>query len=101
MSEHLPRIRNDALTVLAELQKWKLPATRWDEVARTLDAMATGLELDDPDLLAEATIALEQAGPIRIKRIGEGAPRESAPPPVRERTGELIVRLTGRREDSA
>ena len=101
MGEHLPRIRDDALTVLAELLRWELPATRWSEVEKTLDALNAGLDLDDLDMLAEATIALEQAGPVRIKRIGEGAPREPAPPPVRERIGDLIVRLTGSQEDDA
>jgi hypothetical protein len=101
MSEHMLVIQEDALTILAELLRWELPATRWDEVAKALDALTAGLELDDMELLTDAVIVLEQAGHVRIKRIGAGAPREPVPPPVRERVGKLVVRLTGRMEDGA
>jgi hypothetical protein len=94
MDDHTARIQRDALTVLQDLLRWELSAARWDGVAGALDALAVGLELDDLDTLTKATIQLEQAGPVRITRIG-ATPTEPPPPPVRERTNQLIQRLSG------
>ena len=100
MSDYTTRIRQDTLTVLRELLRWELSSARWKGVAEILDALAAGLELDDIDTVTSAIIQLEQTGPVRITRIGETS-KEPPPAPVRERTNELIHKLSGRAGDEA
>jgi hypothetical protein len=96
MTDQLAVIRDTALSVLQDVLEWdNLTPARWDDVARILDRLGTGLDLTDPDQLAalsEATIALELAAPIRIITIETaGAP---VPDRVRERANRLIHELT-------
>lgn len=100
MGDHETRFYQDALTVLRGVPEWELSPARWDSVAGILDAMAASLELDDRDTIAKAAIALERIGTVRFKRIGA---ESKDPPPalVRERTNELIHRLSGKAEENA
>jgi len=100
MSDNSARLQNDALAVLHEVLDWELSAARWEVVAGILDALTGSLEQGDLETLVQATIQLEQSGPVRLTMIG-ATPTQPPPPPVRERTNQLIHRLSGSTEDGA
>jgi hypothetical protein len=91
------QIRQEALSVLRGMRLWKLPHTRWEAIAGILASMTAELEAGNLDAVAEATVQLEIAGPVRLDWIG-APPAEEPPPPVRERINRLIHQLSG--EDS-
>jgi CATRA-Associated Small Protein len=95
MTDQSAQIRDEALSVLRDVLEWSLTPARWEDVAGTLDGLGTGLDLADPGqlgALAEATIALELAGPVRITKIDKSA--VPAPEGVRDRVNQLIHELT-------
>ena len=98
MTDGSAQIQEDALNVLRDVLLWELSPARWEGIAGVLEALAADLELGDLGTLAEATIELELAGPVRITRIG-ATPTEPPPPPVRERINQLIHSLSGQARD--
>jgi hypothetical protein len=100
MSDHTAQIQRDALELLRQSLRWKLPAARWEGVGAIFDALEAGLALADDDMVTSATIRLGEAGPARIIKIGTTSD-EPPPPPVRERVNELISRLSSSAEDEA
>lgn len=100
MTDHERQVLEDAIHVLEDLLLWELTAARWEGVAGILEAVAAEVAADDLSNLAEATIQLELAGPVRITRIG-AMPTEPPPPRVRERINQLIHRLSGKDTNDA
>jgi hypothetical protein len=89
-------VHSDALDVLSNVLTWQLAAPRWQVLEKVLVAMDTALQANDLEALAEATIQLELAGPVRITRIGDtsvSAPTDA----VRGRVAHLIRSLRDRR----
>ena len=89
-------VHSDALDVLSDVLSWRLAAPRWQEIEKMLVAMDTALQANDLAALAEATIRLELAGPLRATRIG-GTSVSAPPDAVRGRVVQLTVSLRGRR----
>jgi predicted negative regulator of RcsB-dependent stress response len=89
-------VHSDALDVLSYVLSWKLAAPRWQEIEKMLVAMDTALQANDLEALAEATIRLELAGPLRATRIG-GTSVSAPPDAVRGRVVQLMLSLRGRR----
>jgi hypothetical protein len=100
MNDQEAEIYRDGLTILRGLLTWELSPARWEGVMAILEAMATSLELGDRDTMAKATVDLERIGPVRFKRIGAES-KDPPPAPVRERTNELIHRLSGKAGENA
>ncbi|OHV40894.1 hypothetical protein BCD49_39155 [Pseudofrankia sp. EUN1h] len=92
-------LRREALEVLAEIASWEAGATRWDEVAALLDAMAEAEAADDPEALDAATAELEALSPWRAKEAGT-TPKTPPPDPVRERLNETKHQITGRDDEA-
>jgi hypothetical protein len=95
VTERTQQVLQDAVHVLQDLLLWELSPARWDGIAGILDALAAEVADSDLSNLAEATIQLELAGPVRITRIG-AASTEPPPPRVRERINQLIHSLSGK-----
>jgi len=89
-------VHSDALDVLSEVLMWQLAAPRWQAIEEVLIAMAAALQTNDLEALAEATIDLELAGPVRITRIG-GTSLSAPTDAVRSRVVQLIRSLNDRR----
>lgn len=94
MNDSMPALEHDALAILVELLDWQLSPARWDGVAGVLDSLAASLTDGDLDTFTMGIRRLEEAGPVRIIRIGT-VPRTPPPPPVRDRANELIQKLSG------
>jgi hypothetical protein len=95
MPDQPEQVLQDAVHVLEDLLVWELSPARWEGIAGILDALAAEVADSDLSNLAEATIQLELAGPVRLTRIG-ATPTEPPPPRVRERINQLIHRLSGK-----
>jgi hypothetical protein len=94
LTDQTAQVRDDALTVLADLLGWCVTPARWEEVEQVIESLGGGLDLADPDQLAalsQATFTLELAAPTRITRIDKYA--VPAPDRVRERINHLIHEL--------
>jgi len=96
MTDQPAQIRADALIIVRHALKWEVPLARWQVIAEILAALAAALDAADLDAVAEATIQLELAAPVRITKIG--ASSQPPPPPVRERLNELVYRLSDQDE---
>jgi hypothetical protein len=79
-------LHGEALDVLSDAQLWQLAEARWETIEQVLATMEAALASGDIDALAEATAALELAGPLRILPIGPAV----GPTPV---AGDLLNRL--------
>jgi|HubBroStandDraft_5_1064220.scaffolds.fasta_scaffold246073_2 hypothetical protein len=90
-----PQVLQDAVLVLEDLLTMELSPARWEGVAGILEALAAEVAAGDLSNLAEATIQLELAGPVRLTRIG-AMPTEPPPPRVRERINQLVHSLSGK-----
>jgi hypothetical protein len=95
MTEDPQQVREDAVHVLEDLRLLELSPARWEGIAGILEALAAEVAVGDLSNLAEATIQLELAGPVRLIRIG-AVPSEPPPPLVRERINQLIHTLSGK-----
>jgi hypothetical protein len=82
-------VRSDALGVLSDVLMWQLAASRWQAIEEVLVAMDAALQANDLEALADATIQLELAGPLRVTRIG-GTPFSTPPDAVRGRVVQLM-----------
>jgi hypothetical protein len=60
----------EALDVISDARLWQLAEARWQTIEQVLATMEAALASGDIDALAEATAALELAGPLRILPIG-------------------------------
>ena len=89
-------VQSDALDVLSAVLTWRLADARWQAIEEVLVAMDVALQANDLEALAEATIHLELAGPLRVTRIG-GIPASAAPDAVRDRVVQLTRSLNDRR----
>lgn len=86
-------MREDALALLRDAQRWRLTGERWRGVERRLDTMAAALAGGEFAVFAEAINDLEADGPVRATRIEDVSPKP-APESVRERINELIHSLS-------
>jgi hypothetical protein len=100
VTEHPQQGLQDAVLVLEDLLTLELSPARWEGIAGVLEALVTEVAAGDLNNLAEATIQLELAGPVRITRIG-AMPTEPPPPRVRERINQLIHSLSGKDRNDA
>jgi hypothetical protein len=82
----------EALDVLSDAQLWQLAEARWQTIEQVLAAMEAALASGDIDALAEATAALELAGPLRILPIG---PAVGPTPVARDLLNRLVYFLGG------
>jgi hypothetical protein len=82
----------DALEVLQSARYWHLPAARWVEVERPVDALTRAFAADDDKAFRRATTELELLGPVRAASAAD-PPREPAGERIRERIVELIHTL--------
>ena len=88
----ITQLRAEALDVLSDAQLWRLAEARWQTIEQVLAAMDAALASGDIDALAEATAALELAGPLRIIPIG---PAVGPTPAARELLNKLVHFLGG------
>jgi hypothetical protein len=95
-----PDARAEALDVLTEVPDWQLTPERWERVEQLLDRISDALHDRDDDGLWAATANLELVGPMRITtRLGDVAPGEPPPEPVRDRIVRLVHHLERRTPD--
>jgi hypothetical protein len=91
----LAEVRDDALSALQDVLEWSLTPAHWEDVEELLDRMGDVLDLagtGQRDALIEATVALEQAGPVRLTKIDKSA--VPVPGQVRDRVNHLVHELT-------
>lgn len=89
----------EAVETLEDLLQWELSADEWQNVDQILTEMIAALPAAPPALTAR----LELASPFRVPRVGrkpEGTLETSPPPPVRERTNQLIDALSSERKEN-
>lgn len=86
----------DALDVLRNALEWQLPAHRWADVDRAVQAMVKALAQGDETAFLQAEGELELAGPVRAVS-AENPPPEPVSMPIRERINELVHTLDGKR----
>ncbi|EFC85484.1 CATRA system-associated protein, partial [Parafrankia sp. EUN1f] len=96
MSELPMDLRREALAILRSVPEWELTEARWSRVIDLLAAMESALDTDgvDLDAVSEAVRRLETCAPPRITPIGS-IPAQTPQPPVRERVGRLIHKVSG------
>jgi hypothetical protein len=88
----IKELHAEALDVLSDAQLWQLAEARWQTIEQVLATMDAALASGDIDALAEATAALELAGPLRIIPIGSAV----GPTPVaRDLLNKLVHFLGG------
>jgi hypothetical protein len=88
----IKELHAEALDVLSDAQVWQLAQARWETIEQVLAAMDAALASGDIDALAEATAALELAGPLRIIPIG---PAVGPTPVARDLLNKLVHFLGG------
>jgi hypothetical protein len=88
----IKELHAEALDVLSDAKLWQLAETRWQTIEQVLATMDAALTSGDIDALAEATAALELAGPLRILPIG---PAVGPTPVARDLLNKLVHFLGG------
>ncbi|MFI7241658.1 CATRA system-associated protein [Streptomyces qinglanensis] len=85
---------DDAVEALKEVLRWRLPPADWQEVSRSVDALALALRDGGAEELLDATTTLEDLAPSRVVRAGSAPEEEGADPQLRERVNVLLHELT-------
>jgi len=99
-SDSGPTTRAAARDVLEYILRLELPEARWERLGVIIDLAIDAEAAGDLDGLAQATIELELAGPVRVIRIGPGSAQPVPPPPkVRERANQLIESVSVKDRD--
>ncbi|MFL6117866.1 MAG: CATRA conflict system CASPASE/TPR repeat-associated protein [Catenulispora sp.] len=83
-------LRQHLYETLSEvIRVWRLPADRWDPIAKIVDTMADAVRRGDGAALDRAGFELDLAGPRRLKVIADGT-RMSATRRVRDCVAQLV-----------
>ncbi|MFE9803532.1 CATRA system-associated protein [Streptomyces goshikiensis] len=85
---------DDAVEALNEVLRWRLPPADWEQVSRSVDALALALRDGGAEELLDATTTLEDLAPSRVVRAGSEPEEEGADPQLRERVNVLLHELT-------
>jgi len=92
---NLQAAREEAAIALTEALAWTLTESTWDQVSRTVEAIASAAEAGDADVLWQTAGDLELQAPLRVMgRLGDTPPLP-APKALRERIAELVESLGG------
>ncbi|WP_093088317.1 CATRA system-associated protein [Pseudonocardia oroxyli] len=90
--------RAEALDLAREALGWRLPARRWVQVDRAVQALAEALAQRDDVAFRRNARELALSGPGRAAD-PDDPPRELASPPTRERLARLVHTLDGKNSD--
>lgn len=85
--QHLAELDSESMTdllvVLGDIQRWRMPGSRWDRVSRILNALEDALRTNNGEAVRSSIAELELSSPVRVTRIGSSA---DVPVPDRIRT---------------
>ncbi|MGW8486656.1 CATRA system-associated protein [Streptomyces sp. NPDC055886] len=85
---------DDAVEALNEVLRWRLPPADWEQVSRSVSALALALRHGGAEELLDATTTLEDLAPSRVIRAGSAPQEGDAEPQLRERVNVLLHELT-------
>ncbi|MBM7053168.1 CATRA system-associated protein [Streptomyces durocortorensis] len=85
---------DDAVEALNEVLRWRLPPADWEQVSRSVYALALALRDGGAEELLDATTTLEDLAPSRVIRAGSAPQEGDAEPQLRERVNVLLHELT-------
>jgi hypothetical protein len=83
-----PEDQQEILAILADVPSWRMTPDQWVAADLALQSLAGALATGSAAAFAQATAALELAGPQRI-RIRLGDEQQPPPEPVRDRINRL------------